>query len=236
MKYKNLTIIGTSHIAKESLDEVRGIIIKEKPDIVAVELDKKRAYALLHNLKGNLKFGDIWRLGLKGWLFGVLGAWAEKKLGSIIGVSPGSEMKTALKIAKDNKIGVSYIDQDISVTLKMLSKVITWRERWNFVVDIFNAVILRKKELEFDLTKVPSKTLIKKLISKFKKRYPSLYNVLVHERNIYMTKRLNSIINSNPDLKIVAIVGAGHEEDILKLIKNAPKNSFSYSYKISHQH
>ena len=38
MNYKNLTIIGTSHIAKQSLDDVETAIEHGKPDIVALEL------------------------------------------------------------------------------------------------------------------------------------------------------------------------------------------------------
>ena len=34
MKYNNLTIIGTSHIAKQSLDEVEKAIEEEKPGII----------------------------------------------------------------------------------------------------------------------------------------------------------------------------------------------------------
>jgi len=45
IKYKNLSIIGTSHIAKQSLDEVKDIIEHTKPYINALELDKKRFYA-----------------------------------------------------------------------------------------------------------------------------------------------------------------------------------------------
>ena len=37
-----LKIIGTSHIAKESVEEVKDTILKEKPDIIALELDRKR--------------------------------------------------------------------------------------------------------------------------------------------------------------------------------------------------
>ncbi len=46
MKYKNLIIIGTSHIAKQSLEEVKDVITNEKPDTVCIELDEKRFKAL----------------------------------------------------------------------------------------------------------------------------------------------------------------------------------------------
>ena len=47
MKYKNLVFLGTSHIAKQSLDEVKKYISNEKPDIIALELDRNRLQALM---------------------------------------------------------------------------------------------------------------------------------------------------------------------------------------------
>ena len=43
----NLTVIGTSHIAKESVVQVKRVIEELKPSFVAVELDQARARALL---------------------------------------------------------------------------------------------------------------------------------------------------------------------------------------------
>ncbi|MFC1769343.1 TraB/GumN family protein, partial [Nanoarchaeota archaeon] len=51
MKYDNITIIGTSHIAKQSMKEVKDHIENKKPDIIALELDKKRVIALLSEKK-----------------------------------------------------------------------------------------------------------------------------------------------------------------------------------------
>lgn len=228
MKYKNLTIIGTSHIAKQSLKEVKDIIEKEKPDIIALELDKKRLYALMSAKKHKPSIYDIRRVGVKGFLFSLIGAWAEKKLGEIVGVSPGSEMKMAVKLAKKNKIKIALIDQDIEITLRRFSKALSWKEKWNFFVDLFKAFILRKKEIEFDLSTVPSNKIIKKLINKVKKRYPNIYKVLVQERNIIMANNLSKLIEENKDEKIVAIMGAGHEKEIIELIKK-PRINYSFS-------
>ena len=232
MKYRNLTIIGTSHIAKQSLDEVKKAIEEEKPSIVALELDKKRLYALMSAKKEKLRFYSIFRVGFKGFLFSLIGAWAEKKLGDYVGVAPGSEMKQAVKLAKKYKMRLALIDQDIEITLKRLSKGITWKEKWNFIVDVFKAVVLRKKEVEFDLRTVPDKKLIKKLISKVKKRYPNIFNVLVKERNEVMAKKLVRIMKEKPDERILAIIGAGHEEEIVDLIKKGI-NKIDITYSIS---
>ncbi|MBU0629136.1 MAG: TraB/GumN family protein, partial [Nanoarchaeota archaeon] len=173
---------------------------------------------------------NIFRVGIKGFIFSIIGAWAEKKLGDYVGVSPGSEMKQAVRLAQKNSLKLALIDQDIEITLKKLSKNITSKEKWNFLVDIFKAVILRKKEVDFDLTTVPSKEIINTLVSKVKKRYPTLYNVLIKERNEVMSKKLVRLMKEKPDEHILAIVGAGHEEEIISLIKKSiNKVDISYS-------
>lgn len=230
MKYENLTIIGTSHIAKQSLKEVRSVIEWEKPDIIALELDRKRAYALMNGKKGKISIYYIKKVGIKGFIFSLIGAWVEKKLGEYTGVSPGSEMKEAIKLARKNKIKIALIDQDIEVTLKKFSKSLTWKEKWYILVDIFKGVVLRKKEVGFDLKTVPNKKIISKIIKKVKKRYPNIYKVLIEERNYIMADRLSNLMQQNKEKKIVAIVGAGHEDSILKLIS---KSSVSYSFTFS---
>ncbi len=237
MRYKNLTIIGTSHIAKQSMEEVEAAIKKEKPSIVALELDKKRFYAITHDAKRRLRLGDIKRVGIKGFLFNVLGAWAENKLGKYVGVKPGAEMLKAIKLARETKARIALIDQDIEVTLAKVSKSFGWREKLNLVKDIIRGILFRKREFrklgitELDLTKVPSKSLIKKLTSKFKADYPSLYRVLVEERNNVMAGNLRRIMDEHPDDRIVAIVGAGHEEEMIEIIKR-PRAGYSFSVKV----
>ncbi|MBC8444317.1 TraB family protein, partial [Candidatus Woesearchaeota archaeon] len=228
MKYKNLTIIGTSHIAKESIDQVKKAIESQKPEIIGVELDKKRLSALLHKGKRSINLKDIFRIGLKGFIFSLIGAWVEKKLGEMVGVKPGTEMLTAVKLAKKHKTQLALIDQDIEITLKRLSQEITWKEKFNFLADIVKAVIFRKKEIDFDLTKVPKEEIIKKLINKVKKRYPSIYKVLIKERNKIIAKNLFYLIQSNK--KTLAIIGAGHEKEVIELIKD--QEVVSYSFKI----
>ncbi|MDP7115780.1 MAG: TraB/GumN family protein [Candidatus Woesearchaeota archaeon] len=233
MKYRNLTIIGTSHIAQQSLDEVKKIIEEENPSLICFELDKQRAKVILKNKPGGrIQLKDIRKIGVKGYLFSLLGGWAERKLGEHAGVKPGDEMREGLRLARIHKIPVGYIDQDIQVTLKRFSKALTWKEKWHFVVDLFKGFVLKEKKYTFDLSKVPSKKLIKKMIQEVKKRYPNLYTVLVEERNEYMARKLVYLMKSKPNDRIVAIVGAGHEEEIIKLIKKQI-NTIDVSYTLT---
>lgn len=230
----NLIILGTSHIARESLRETKRIIEEEKPDIIALELDKRRMFGLLHDAKTGLNISSIRRIGIKGFGFALLGSWASKKLGKIVGTVPGSEMLTAMKLAKKNKIPVVPIDQDIEITLKRFSKALSWKEKWNFIKDIFSGIFRRKQLLDkyrnLDLSRVPETALITEIIDDVKERYPNIYKVLIEERNKIMAKRIRHLLSHYPGKKVFAIVGAGHREGILSLLKE--EHTVSYSFTI----
>jgi len=214
-----LTIIGTSHISPESVKEVKKTILERKPEFVAIELDKGRLPALLGK-KQRIRFRDVRRLGIRGFLFMLIGAWAEEQLGKIVKTKPGSEMKAAIFAASKTNSKIVLIDQDIHITINNLFKNITWREKWNFLVDFVKRIFVRPAEIkEFDLRKVPADELIEKLISKVEERYPSIYKALIHDRNKYMAKKLLRVMELNPKSEIIAIVGAGHVKGMTKIIE-----------------
>lgn len=217
--YKNVIILGTSHIAIESVKKVEDLIKKLKPDIIALELDKKRFYSLISKER-KLRLSDIKELGIKGFLFNLFGAWVEKKLGKSVGVLPGSEMKMAINLAKGIGAEIALIDQDISITIKRLMKEITWREKFRFIKDFLKALIFRKSDLKFDLKKVPSQKIIEQLLKETKNSYPSFYKVLVKERNRYLAKSLYKLLTTYPKKKVLAILGAGHEKAVLGELKS----------------
>lgn len=214
MQYKNLTIIGTSHISKQSINKVKQTLLKTKPDIIAIELDEKRFLSLIKNKKSDLK--DIKHLGLKIFLLNALGSYIQKKLGKIVQTEPGSDMKIAIQIAKKINAKIALIDQPVDITLKNLTKT-PLKEKLRFIKDILKDIFIKKQRIEFDLTKVPSQYLINKLIKKLKKDYPYVYQVLIKERNQIMAKNLYNLMLNNRS--VVAIVGAGHKKEILNLIK-----------------
>jgi len=230
MDTKNLLFIGTSHIAKESLKEIKDSFVSFKPDIVAVELDRKRIHALFSKEEQKISLADIKHIGLKGFLFAYFGRFAQKKLGGMVGVSPGSEMKLAITLAREHKLQVALIDQDIDITLKKFSKALSWKEKFRFLGDLFRSVFRKKaamKELgieSLDLSKVPSDRLVKNLIAQLKRRYPNIHKVLVHERNIVMSNNLISLMKKFPDKRIMIVIGAGHEDAIVSMVKRRARS------------
>lgn len=222
--YKNLYIIGTSHISIDSINEVKNFIIKDKPDIIALELDKARFLSLTSEEKNKINLYSIKKIGLKGFIFSLIGSWAQRRLGNLVGVAPGSEMLTAISLAKELKIPIVFIDQDINITLKRISYFVTFKEKIRFFTDILKGFIFKKINglniANFDLKKVPEEKLITIILRFIKKRYPGFYKALIHERNIIIAKNLNRIIEANNNKKILAVLGAGHLPGLMEILKS----------------
>src|SRR3989344_7746802 len=141
-------IIGTSHIAQESVTKIKHTIELTKPAVVAVELDQMRLHALLTNQKSKISLRDISRIGFKGYLFALLGSYIQKKLGKVVGLAPGSDMLTAVKLAHKSNIPVALIDRNIEITLKRFSQTLTWAERFRFLGDIVKGLFFPKSQLK----------------------------------------------------------------------------------------
>lgn len=215
--YKNIIIIGTSHIARQSIKDIEEKFKQFNPDIICVELDSKRLNALLTNAKPDYSVSGIRKYGLQGYLFAVIAGILQRKLGNIVGVKPGSDMLTAVNLAKKNNKELLLIDQDIEVTLRRFSKEFTFKEKVKLLIDILKSPF--SKKMKIDLSKVPEEQVINEMILQLKKSYPSLYDVLIYERNVYMSKKIVRIMEKNQNKKIMIVIGAGHEKEILSLIR-----------------
>lgn len=212
--FRNIIILGTSHIALESVNEVKRLIESEKPEIIALELDKLRFKKLISNRKQKFSLRSI---ASSGSIMNSIGAFIERKLGEKVGIKPGEDMKTAIRLAKKYRIQIALIDQPIQITFKRLSENLTLKEKFRFIADVILSLISSKKRIRIDLTKVPEKKLIRKMIDEVKKRYPNVYKTLIQERNLYMAKYLIELVNLGK--KTLVIVGAGHEDDLIKILK-----------------
>ncbi|MBI2669243.1 TraB/GumN family protein [Candidatus Woesearchaeota archaeon] len=221
---ENIHLLGTSHIAVESINAIKKYILEEKPDMVAVELDLPRAAALFEE-KRRIRFRDMAKIGFRGVAFAKIGQYVQEKLGKSVGVAPGSEMKTAIEMARKQHLEVAFIDQPIQITLRNFSKELSWKERFRFFWDMLKGLLFPKKAMKelgldtMDLRKVPSNHLIEQMVTQLRKRYPSVYKTLVEDRNKYMVRQLITLQKEHPEKKILVVVGAGHEKGMKEMLR-----------------
>jgi len=120
---KKITLIGTAHISKESVHEVKSTIEAEKPDVVCVELCPRR-YEILNN-KEKWKQTDITKIIKEGkiylFLVNLILSNFQKRLGEDVGILPGAEMIEATNVARNLNIPIELADRDINITMKRAS-------------------------------------------------------------------------------------------------------------------
>lgn len=219
-----IEVIGTSHVAEESIEAVRRKIFLEKPNIVTVELDPIRFRDLMSKkkIKRRVRLRDIRRLGFFGWLFAFIGTIVQRKLGKKAGAEPGSDMKAAVLAARGVKSHIVLIDRSIGETVSRLSKTVPLSEKLKLFWFLLFGWIFERKELEklnkMDLRKVPRAAVVHELISDFKHKFPNMYRVLVTERDTYMAKRIKFLARKFPEAHILVVVGAGHVEGLRKTL------------------
>ncbi len=221
----NIKLIGTSHVASESVREIEKAFEEWEPEIVAVELDINRLRALFEKKQHSASLRML-KVGLSGFIFALVGSYVQKKIGSRVGMDPGAEMRRAVELAGNNKTQIALIDQPVERTLYRFSQVLTWKEKWRIFTDIIRGLLFSKREMKklglekVDFSKVPGDELVKKLLKMVKDRYPNIYQVLVKERNEVMVRSIKSIRKKEPEKKILVVVGAGHIEGMIELLSH----------------
>jgi len=236
----NIFLVGTAHISKDSVEEVRKVIEEYKPDIVAVELCQRRYEAITKKDKWEntpitslLKSNNAYLMLAQTFLSSI-----QRKLGKEFGVEPGSEMIAAMDEAKKHNLKVALVDRDISITLKRAWKKMGIREKFRLVWEFMKAVLGYEEEEqeELDLKELMNQDVISAMMEEFGEIAPSVANVLIHERDQFIAKK---ILDESKKGKVVAVVGAGHLEGIkkhleknkldidLKDLEYVPKKRFS---------
>jgi pheromone shutdown protein TraB len=200
---QRITILGTTHVDKSSVERVRVTISQIRPSVVAVELDEERLFALRDPDRG--KLDSPIRSGLLPWLMALL----ERSVGSLTEVFPGSEMLEAVDEAERVGAKTIMIDRPIQSILKEIREV-PLMERLKIGLDVLVALFaISTRRQTTQLTKSD----LDELITEFETKYPTLFRILVKERDRYMADRLQEILESTNG-QVIAVVGLGHVKGI----------------------
>jgi pheromone shutdown-related protein TraB len=222
MAPENIEIIGTAHVSKESIEEVREAIINHQPDVVAVELDLNRYQNMMAEKNGQEKQNVNIRDLIKGdklsiFLVSMFLSYLQRKIGDDLGVKPGSDMLVAIETAEEIGAKVALIDRDISITLKRALNKMSFFEKAKFVYGII-ASVFSKEEIE-DVESIKDGDTLTEIMEYFKEMSPQAYDVLVTERDVYMAHQLQGINEEN----VVVVIGAGHKKGIEACMDNPEK-------------
>ncbi|HET7505315.1 MAG TPA: TraB family protein [Kofleriaceae bacterium] len=210
-------IVGTAHVSQKSVDEVREVIARVRPDLVCVELDQTRHDALTR--ASAFRDLDVFKVVREGRTLYLLAHLAlasyQRRIGASLGVKPGAELLAAIEAASAARIPVALIDRDINITLKR-----TWRNLglWKRSMLLSSLVVgfdgdggkpgdgepLTEQTIE-DLKEPKA---LSEMLSELGRLVPQVKAPLIDERDQYLASRLAEAGAGKH--AVVAVVGAAH--------------------------
>ena len=215
---KEIILVGTAHVSKQSADLVRSIILEEKPDTVCLELCESR-YKSIRD-KESWSDMDIMKVIKEKKAFLILSnlllASFQKKIGKKLDVTPGAEMLEAITAAETIGANIKTADRDIRTTLSR-----TWRSMGFFnKIKIFSQIILSSGQLdaidEETIEKMKEKDALESILDEVGELAPAIRSIIIDERDQFLAHEIRNADGK----KIVAVVGAGHVPGIKKQINS----------------
>jgi len=215
---KEIILIGTAHVSKESAELVVETIDAEKPDTVCVELCSSRYQAI--SQKDKWQNMDIVKVIKEKKAFLLLSnlmlSSFQKKIADKFGIKPGQEMISAIKSAEENDAAIELADRDVQVTLSRVWRLMGLWEKMKIMFQLILSTFSDGDEIsEEDIEKMKEQDTLESILSEVGKSHPIVKKSLITERDIYLSQK----IKNAPGDKIVAVVGAGHMPGILEYIK-----------------
>jgi pheromone shutdown protein TraB len=130
----SITVVGTAHVSQDSVEEVRETIDRERPDVVAVELDETRYRRLNGETPDDIDPGDV----ISGkTVYQFLAYWmlsyVQARLGDRFDIEPGADMMAAIEAAGTGGSAVALVDRDIQTTVQRLWSGMRIREKLSIV-------------------------------------------------------------------------------------------------------
>ncbi len=214
MEDKEIILVGTAHVSRESADLVERVIEEEKPDTVAVELCQSRYQAMTEENKWQET--DLIKVIKEKKAFLLLSnlmlASFQKKIGKKLGIKPGEEMLRAVNTAKEMDAHIHLADRDIRTTLSRTWRLMGFWTKFKLLFQLITSMGDVEEIEKEDIEKLKQQDVLETLLSELGKSLPELQQVLIDERDQYLAHK----IRTAPGNKIVAVVGAGHVPGIKK--------------------
>ena len=214
----HVDILGTAHVSRASSEEVELLLNDGNYDAVAIELCNRRYQAISDpELTGRV---DLWKairekkLGAIAAMV-VLGSY-QQRLADSLGVEVGGEMKKAIALADEKGLPLTLIDRDIGITFKRLYRKVSWWRRLILVNSLVYTVFSRQKLTCADVEEMRSDDVLTDMFRELQTLDSRLYEVLIDERDRYMSARVFTCVSRGKPGRMLVVVGAGHLSGIIK--------------------
>jgi pheromone shutdown-related protein TraB len=211
-----IILIGTAHVSRDSIEEVRQIIQEVGPDMVCVELDAGRYQSITEKETWEqLDVVKVFKEG-KGFLLiaNLVLSSFQRRMGAELGVKPGEEMKTAVETAIALGIPYALCDREVQLTLRR-----AWARcgLWNkckLLASLLSSAFSTEQLSEAEIENLKNRSELDDMMSALSDYLPPVKETLIDERDRYLAARIWTSGRGRAVGKQVAVVGAGHMQGI----------------------
>jgi pheromone shutdown-related protein TraB len=211
---REIILVGTAHVSQASVEEVESVIRGRRPDTVCVELDTARYQTIVENT--SWKNIDISRIlkEKKGFLLfaNIILSSYQKRLGLGAGVKPGEEMVKAIRVAEELGVPVVFADREVQVTLRRAWAKSSFWGKNKMLAALISSLFSNEKISPEEMEKLKEKNLMQSMLEELSQYLPKVKEVLIDERDRYLAAKIFAAAGT----RIVAVVGAGHVEGIVR--------------------
>ena len=215
---KKIILIGTAHISQASVDEVNTVINQVKPDTVCIELCSSRYQAML--AKDQWKNMDIFKVIREGKSFllfaNLIMTAFQKRLGSRLGVKPGSEMFEAANVAGKLNSELVLADRDVKITLQRTWRGMRFLEKIKIIGQLLASLFVREEISKEEIEKLKESDALSEAMKMLAEQSPEMKRILIDERDQYMAEKIRQSVGK----LVVAVVGAGHVKGLTEELEN----------------
>jgi pheromone shutdown-related protein TraB len=205
---KEINLVGTAHVSRESVDLVNQVIEDKKPDTVCVELCKSRYESLTQ--KKTWQEANVFKVikDKKAFLLlsNLILAYFQKKIGHKLGTKPGEEMMRAIQAADGVGANIHLADRDIRTTLARTWRLMGLWTKIKLLAQLVTSAGALESITEEQIEEMKKRDMLETLLSEIGEELPEVKHILIDERDQYLAHK----IRTAPGKKIVAVVGAGH--------------------------
>jgi pheromone shutdown-related protein TraB len=213
---REIILIGTAHISRESADLVDRVITEEKPDVVCVELCKARFEAIKQKDKWQeMDIVKVIRENRTALLLSQLLMMSlQKKIAERFNINPGEDMLRAISRAAESGAEVVLADREIRVTLLRTWRMMGLWSKMKFLSDMILSLFIGENITEENIEELKQHDVLDLALKSIGEKLPELKTTLIDERDQFLA----CSIRNSQGRKIVAVVGAGHIPGIIEKI------------------
>ena len=215
---KKIFLIGTAHISQSSVDEVNSVINQVNPDTVCIELCSSRYQAML--AKDQWKNMDIFKVIREGKSFllfaNLIMTAFQKRLGSKLGVKPGSEMFEAANVAEKLNSELVLADRDVKITLQRTWRGMRFWGKMKVLGQLLASLFIREEISKEEIEKLKESDALSEAMKMLAEQSPEMKRILIDERDQYMAEKIRQSMGK----LVVAVVGAGHVKGLTAELEN----------------